>query len=342
MMMSNLISTNSSKIFLLSTILLTAGCTESDKDLPPAALSAIEFDNVFVDNLTRGIITTENIDAFKLYGFVDNPSSVIFNGVLVSKKGDSWIPSKTEYWYPGHQYRFSGIAPAHGTSGWKFLPATSLPEDYYGGGVLEFDISHAHGNTDLLYAYSSCISTPEIMTEPMPPVAMDFRHMLSRVHFTYINELGNHHYFINVSTTQLRNVCGKASIDLTQENGSWQQKDYATAWIDLDGVIVRTDAPATTKEVFLIPCNISGSEIYIQTQIFYTPEDSGTQGYIFSDMATQTVKLPEVDFKPGYTYNFIAHLTADNVLGDGEKLYPITFTVTESPRWDSTITIDTP
>ncbi|MDE5982170.1 MAG: hypothetical protein K2G92_03535, partial [Duncaniella sp.] len=62
----------------------------------------------------------------------------------------------------------------------------------------------------------------------------------------------------------------------------------------------------------------------------------------FSDLAAQTVKLPDVDFKPGYTYNFIAHLTADNVLGDGEKLYPITFTVTESPRWDSTITIDTP
>ncbi|MDE6325307.1 MAG: hypothetical protein K2M02_03955, partial [Duncaniella sp.] len=105
MMMSNLISTSSSKIFLLSTILLTAGCTESDKDLPSAASSAIEFDNVFVDNLTRGIITTENIEAFKLYGFVDNPSSVIFNGVLVTKKGDSWIPSKTEYCYPGQQYR---------------------------------------------------------------------------------------------------------------------------------------------------------------------------------------------------------------------------------------------
>lgn len=342
MMMSNLISTTTSKILLLSTILLTAGCTENSDDLPSAALSAIEFDNIFVDNLTRSIITNENIDAFKLYGFVDNPTSVIFDGVLVSKKDDRWIPSKTEYWYPDHQYRFSGIAPSQGTSGWKFYPVTSSQQVLFGGGILEFDITHAHGSTDLLYAYSSCISTPAVITTPMPPVAMDFRHMLSRVHFTYINELGNHHYFVNVSMTQLRNVCGKATIDLTQENASWQQKDYATAWIGLNGVLVRTDSPATTDDVFLIPCNISGSEIYIQTQIFYTPEDTGTQGHVFSDLATQTVKLPDIDFKPGYTYNFIAHLTPENVMGDGEKLYPIIFTVTESPRWDNTITIETP
>lgn len=344
MKMSNSISTINAKILLafLSTILLTTGCSENDDNLPSAALSAIEFENIFVDNPTRGIITTKNISSFKVYGFVDDPSSVIFDDVLVSKNNGKWVPAKTEYWYPDHRYRFSGIAPAAATSGWQFHPATSPQPGYYGGGTLEFNISSARGNTDLLYAFSSDIATPETMTTPMPPVAMNFRHMLSRVRFTYVNELGNHHYFINVSTTQLRNVCGKATIDLTQENASWQQKDYATAWLDLNGVFVRTESPAMTNDIFLIPCHIDGSEVYIQTQIFYTPDATGTQGHVFSDLATQTVKLPDVDFKPGYTYNFIAHLTADNIMGDGDKLYPIIFTVTETPQWDNTITIDIP
>ncbi len=338
-MISKLTSATNKILLPVLMTVLTAGCA-SDEPRPSGRSSLpVEFTDIFVERGTRSELTTGNLQEFRVFGFVDNPPSPLFNGALVSRSGDKWVTARPEYWYPSHSYYFSGIAPADEESGWTFTPTTDSGAPYYGGGTLEFDFRKQYGDADLIYAFSGRIDTPSALSA-MPPVELVFRHLLSKVRFVIFNDLKNSHYLINVSLIQLQEICGKATIDLNKPEPRWQQKDYTTSWLNIPGGLARTDMPVTSPDRFLIPVSLPQTKIAIQTQVFFNPNETGTEGHVFSELHTLTAEMPEVDFKPGYTYEFIARLTPGNVLGDGGKLSPIIFTVHESYMWDSNIDTD--
>ena len=102
------------KIFLiaLAAIGMTACMQEEVMDTPTGG--AITFENAFVDNATKADVTTNNLEAFQVWGYVKEPSGKLFEGTKVTKDGDAWTYQGTQYWAPENEYHFAAIAPVSG------------------------------------------------------------------------------------------------------------------------------------------------------------------------------------------------------------------------------------
>ena len=101
-------------IFAALSLLAFASCTNDSVVNAPAAV-AIEFGDSFVEIKTRAAIdpsiTTATIDAFDVWGFMNAPTGVVFNGDRVSKGADGWKYDNLQYWTPNNSYYFAAVAP---------------------------------------------------------------------------------------------------------------------------------------------------------------------------------------------------------------------------------------
>lgn len=77
--------------------------------------SLITFEDSFVEAKTRAAedpsITTTKIDAFDVWGFINQPSGVVFNQERVTKSDKGWGYKNLQYWMPEKSYYFHAVAP---------------------------------------------------------------------------------------------------------------------------------------------------------------------------------------------------------------------------------------
>ena len=134
---------------LLIGVLAIASLVACNKNevIEQLASPAIQFENSFVDNATRAAVdpstTTENLTQFEVYGFMDNPSGVVFDAELVSGSGSNWSYANTQYWESGHTFYFGALAPVAGYTLDKSTASVN------GIGTVTFTND---GETDLIYA----------------------------------------------------------------------------------------------------------------------------------------------------------------------------------------------
>lgn len=324
---------------LISTLFLSilfASC--SDNDEPGGGERGkyvIEFSKPFVNHISRATASsagTLSFDAFNIYGFVSSPDSHIYEGDIVSEQGGKWVCERPEYWYPNQTYHFTAIAPADG-KGVKFEPSTTVTDKPTGGGTVSYDLALSQGTEDLLYSFET-VSTDRIF--PPPPVEMQFDHLLSQIKFTFYNELNNPHYFINVNWIQINNAPSTGQIDMAAKDPAWQRTDGSTTWLPVGQAhVIHTGSPVSSPSVCVLPVDITGMSIMLKIQVFFTQEPYGQSGYAVTEEHTVTVPFPTVTLQRGRAYNLICHLTNTNVDGEGDKLQPISFTVTEwGWMWD--------
>lgn len=290
---------------------------------------AIRFENAFVQNATRAdealdpSTTTESLTAFDVWGFMDEPSGVVFEGEDVTGSKGNFTYVNTQYWAPGRTYYFAALAPMN-SANWSLNTAKA---DTTGAGVVTF--TNVSGTEDLLYSAVS-VAAPASITAAPEAVKFTFNHLLSKVKFTFKNGFANENAYIDVKNVTMT-APQTATATLT---GNWWE---ANPWAGHAGELTLAFGDACSKtaagkfevaadERLTIP---AGAE----QKYTVTFEVALYMGDVVAYSGTKTATIEGVALEIGKAYNFTATLNASNITEDGQELYPIVFDVEEVKNW---------
>ena len=320
----------------LIAVLAIAGVVACNKTevVEVSQAGAIVFENAFVDNATRAAnysTTTESLDAFTVYGFVNEVDGVVFNNELVSKTDAGWTYENTQYWAPNNSYYFAALAPV---GGYKLTPVATTDEAKLGVGVVKF--TNEDGKADLIYAAETRTTGATIDAQPAA-VKFTFNHLLSKVKFSFTNGFKNENASIAVSNIVMT-VPASASINLATadwwtEGGKWY--DYAGEINLALGNMVQVAEGETADET---PARIEMNKKGESADELHTIPTPATQSYevtfkvdlYMGETVAYTANLKTTitgaALEIGKCYNFHATLDANNIVpGEDGKLYEITF-----------------
>ena len=175
---------------------MLASCS-NDETVEMPQSKAISFNNAFVNNGTRSVVdpsfTKANLGSFAVYGFTQNGQ--IFDGQTVASSdgGNTWTYTPPKYWIEGNTYTFAGIAPAN----------TLVSDEMVSGDKIHMTVNFTNddGTTDLLYAAPDQVTADENFLGNIQPVSMTFNHQLSKVKFSFVNNMGENY---NIKVTNVR------------------------------------------------------------------------------------------------------------------------------------------
>lgn len=181
---------------------------------------AIGFDNAFINNSTKSVNdpswSNDNLfQNFAVYGYVENAS--LFNNVKVtgSSLNDVWTYDNTQYWIAGAKYNFAAIAPYNNGTVDVFNVAKNS-DDYVGTTVLNFE--NTDGTNDILYAQNSQIIGA---SSDNAKISFSFRHLLSKVKFSFENAYNASTATIKVYDIQIENAWQNATATLGTTSTEW-------------------------------------------------------------------------------------------------------------------------
>ena len=291
-------------------------CMNTDEVIEVKGGDAIAFADVMLDNAVRAAVdpstTFETIQGFNVWGFMDDVNGVIFEGDEVTRSGETWTYSHTQYWAPSHTYYFAALSPIGGQ--WTLNTANGST---LGAGIVNFE--NNDGSEDLLYAKAIVTTEADINKQP-GAVKLQFQHLLSKVKFTFKSEFPSERQTIKVKDIKMT-AAKAASIDLAVA-------DYTKGWVltdaqetysfgDLENTLTINDINGweCAQERLLIP---AGAD-YVYT-ITFTVELYNGQN--LAQTFNETTELTGKALEMGTAYNFVATLSPANL-----GLYPIQFTV---------------
>lgn len=339
------------KFFLgLATLALLAGCA-NDATIATAPGGAIDF-AAASDKATRSVddpsITTQNITDLAVYGFMNSVNGVVFDDELVSNRGGLWSYQNTQYW-TRNTYYFAALAPSNDRN-WKLTKVTDSVAAKYGIGSVNFVND---GKQDLLYWAGVYDNTTGACEDAK--VAIDFKHLLSKVKFTFANQFDNPNVSIIVKDIKINKAASEANINLAVdkwwENGNaWVYVQNATADYAFGNAVESTATADTDEhqigqyqklesyhEMLLFP------QENVEYNITFTVElymGAGPNALI-AGTYQHDIDLTTT-FEMGKAYNLKATINAQNIIDpdypgvDPDKpteLKPIEFTVEVTP-WE--------
>ena len=330
------------KIFV-AMLALAAATACSNDELVSVNQEAIGFDNAFINNSVRSVNDPSFKEGnmftdFAVFGYVEN--AVLLDGVRVAQdvtnedlKNSTWKYEGTQYWIAGANYNFNAVAPKT-NGGWTKTAADATST------TLSFT---NNGTTDLLYA----LTTQQGKVSGNEVVDFDFRHVLSKVKFSFENGYNATNATIRVKDIVITNPHKTATVVL----------DASTAWSNLavanDFTLsfgMATDNEASTdatenaevayafgatyesqNELFLIP----SSESYAYNVTFIVELlVSNTVVATYTHTATATF-APEA----GKAYDIKTVINAENIDPEHEQ-EPIEFSVNALPDWGTSNGVD--
>ena len=287
---------------------LLASCSNDETVEMAQNNKAIGFAS-FVDKSTKATdLTLANLGSIEVYGWRGN--DCIFNKqkVEVNTEGaGTYTP--LQYWEAGYTYAFEAYAPFDDSN-------VSITANKTGGKITFTN----NAETDLLYAGVVSKTTESTISSQPDPVAFTFKHLLSRVKFTFKNTFpATAAAKISVSDVKITNAYTNGEITPAADNAAWtvtnnnlQVSFASTAVVDL----VAGTGTAATDHMYLIPV---ASPSYTVTFTVTLNQNGATSDYNHTATITTGMEM-------GKSYNFVASLNQDNVTPN--PLYPIEFTAT--------------
>ena len=311
------------KLFVMTLAVAALASCSKVEPIEPGYKSAIGFENAFIDNATKAELNTGNILSFEVWG--TEAKAPIFNATTVSRADASspWGYTGTKYWHPGNHYEFAAIAPA-GHGGTVTLESNDVA-------TIKLPISVGYtlaaGNigsqTDLLYATAN-VDTPNPLTT-MADVAFTFKHLLSKVQFTFTNghaDGSNYNVIVKNVTIAAK---AQSTVDLTDADYPWATPtgDVTLNFPTFNGEVAF--GPGATgvsdHQSLIIPntgvaYSVAGTaEIYVGTTKVETRDIEG--------------EIPADSFESGVFYNVTATIASTN---------EIKFTVSAVTGWNNSAT----
>ena len=328
------------KLFVcaLAASMFTA-CSQ-DETISQQSPMQISFANAFVNNATRAVTATdpsttdESLTAFDVWGFMNNPSGVIFEGEDVTGSKGNFSYVNTQYWVANNTYYFAALAPMNmDESVLKINVNKDANADMYGLGKIIYSMQNEEqdGSTDLLYA-----STVRELGEEIDdtPVKFEFKHLLSKIKFTFKNGFTNPNTKIEVLDVQMKAPYGPGTINLNQENwwstNQWtlQRPEAQNKFFKFGdaGKISYQGEQESADERLLFPTTDWDYVVTFTVKLYNGEVEAGTYEH--------EINLTGVDFLIGHAYDLVAELNYNNIDPSGESLKPIVFDVQEVKKWD--------
>ena len=335
------------KIFI-AIVALAAATACSNSEIVSVNREAIAFDNAFVNNSTRSVVDP-SFDAndlkgeyvgFGVYGFVTgnpndaaNTTAPIFTNERVTwnSTANAWKHNTVQYWINGATYNFVAIAPYSDSTINSGLWTATVANN-----TTTLNYKASGGDTDLLYA-----ATPveNVTAGYNTPVSFNFRHILSKVKFTFKNEYDATNTKIAVKTIVVK-ATTQAVATLTANNTVWDNHDdiesynfFSAGTQQSGGQVVPAklangDSAESFNELLLIPTTHEITyPVTFDVELYVVNGETETLVKTFEHSHTFTAQ-----FQPGYSYNVKVTIDKDNIDPAGAQK-PIEFTVDENSNW---------
>lgn len=237
-------------LFALAAVVALAACSKEQTLVTPQP-DAIGFDS-FIENATRAIDPSYNanklVDGFKVWGTVKGNAStspmLLFNGVEIERNnkayGAAWDyvnNTDVQYWIPNAEYNFVAIANATSvTTGENGMPTA---------------IKYTANNTDLIYTLTGVTAETNENSESNvgAVVKFTFNHLLSKVHFNFVNQSGSDNCKFEISNIKITSghfASGTYTIGATEP---WGSTTDATSALDFGHASNATAADAANTAI---------------------------------------------------------------------------------------------
>lgn len=299
------------------TAMVLASCT-NEEVLNVADSRAISFDNAFVNNSTRTAINgVDDLTNFYVFAGFDSKVDNVYKNNVVTRGGEkpsyTWTPEYIAYWQDGKAYTFDAYAAN------AKIDNAAVGED----GTLTFSNVIIDGTNDILVANHE-VTANITNVEAVP---FTFRHTLSQVKFTFKTAIENVDF--TITGVSFKNVVNTGSY----AKGVWTaaSANQLYSFGDISGAVTNDaeNGAKSTGSLIILPQTLSET----QTVTF----NLVATGALDLKERTLTATLNEVTLKGGFSYNFVATLTIDNIKNPDpehpEEFKPIQFTVSEVDKW---------
>ena len=345
-------------IFALAAVVALAACSQEDVIVADKG-AAIGFDT-FVENSTRSVYDPSYTNAnmfsdFAVYGYVEG--AVLFDGVQVAKTitnndlKSAWKYAGTQYWIAGAQYNFNAVAPM--TNGnWAVVKKDAADNVVTNASQTTLSFTN-NGTTDLLYATAA----QEGKASGNTVVGFNFRHVLSKVKFSFKNEYNASNATIRVENVKINDAYASGVATLNANTAWTPDENSNTLALEFGNAAVESAtaeepfANGTTvesyKELLMIPGQ--GASTYTVTNADKTTTEYKNVYKVTFDVVL-LVSGQEIDtynhtiyttFAPeaGMRYNLKAVITPKNIDPQHQQ-EPIEFTVNPLTDWTNGNTVD--
>ena len=280
------------KLFVSALAILgLVACAKDDVVSVQDSRNPIGFDT-YVENVTRvGYEQTSDLTEFDVWAFMNQ--TCILNGVRVYD-GPNYHYDNTQYWIIDQDYFFAALAPR------GVVDVTNATNT--GLGVVSFTND---GITDLIYA----TSTVEDASSNQGAVALEFKHLLSKVKFSFQNGFADSNYTFTVSGITMT-APESASINLSADNGEYtwgsHAGDITLSFGDTATAVVGGNAVSPADDRLTIPAG--------DTQVYNVTFDvnlyvGGNHVYTYR----KTASISGITLEIGKAYNFAAVINPDSL-----------------------------
>lgn len=302
-----------------------AACTSEQTIVAPQN-EAIGFDT-FVDNSTRAEdITTNNIADFGVYGTVTkgNNSALIFDNTKVTgDKDNGYTYSPAQYWIAAAKYDFLAFAPYQDGEGatWTYDPAK---------GTFSFNNATAEADQDVVYAYQAKTTEDKLTAKP-EAVKFTFKHILSKVAFSFTNTFTDGNTSLSVYNVKINNTAKTGTMAI--DNGEDK------AWVGDGDLIVPFGAEADAVNKLATAALANGKELKLAHH-YVIPAQRAYNITFSVDLYQAGVYLATYNHTINSTINFakngnyvLSVKLAPESIDPANPLFPIEFTVNEVEDW---------
>ena len=302
-------------LFLLPLLALFVACQQED---PVVESGYISFTNQ-VEDLTRGdnTLTTNNLVNFDVWGHNDN--GVVFDGTRVEKQGDLWVSAVEKMWEHQQIYHFHAFAPAGAVENIGEYPNSERAK-----GLSNFAYTN-DGSKDLIYAYATRTQgSPRRINDD--PVQLPFEHLLSRVQFTFKNNLSEGN--ITITDVQITEAAKSAELncaDASIANWTWNATSTGAYNFGAIGTIAKGASASAENVQFLFPAATRNYEI------------SFNFAYESDAAEARTATIADVNFVMGKAYNINVTIADKDIV---TEQYKIEFFVAEVKDWGDNIELE--
>lgn len=263
----------------LSALLLTAACTDEQVENPADGARPIAFTPAAE---TRAAVEGTTLPAnFNVWGGYDNKATNVFNDVTVQSPNWTYTGGP-QYWIPGKTYNFYGVYPASVTA--------SVTND----GIItvdNFDCSKfGEEAVDLMTATATGDgSNPK-------PVAMEFKHQLSKVNIIATVEGGN----CIVNSVTFSGMATKGSYNSTS---GWSNTTTGS-FISSESKVLDTTGFDLLGDLLLIPQTVTEE---FKINVNYTLDD---------ETQAKEISLPtSIDqWEAGQSYKYTLTFKGNNII----------------------------
>ncbi|MCH5231102.1 MAG: fimbrillin family protein [Muribaculaceae bacterium] len=183
---------------IAATIMASCANEESVEMARPSG-NAIGFES-FVGKATRADMTNSSLESFYIYG---GKEATEFDAVQVTKAGSDWTYSPERFWAEGETYKFAAVAPSVDGVSYNYDDNKLTIANY------------AAGEEDLIVATTDAITAQE---SGNPAVALNFKHALAKVQFTFTNSVSG--ATVKIENARLSGVNIQGTLEASYATGT--------------------------------------------------------------------------------------------------------------------------